>query len=224
MTLLADQIIDFYKGLQAPANLPASVEVLNPYQDESSLLLTRQFYKKYFSDTEPRRVLFGINPGRFGGGVTGIPFTDPIVLEEACGIPNDLHKRQELSSRFIYEMIQACGGPDRFYKRYFISAVSPLGFVKEGKNLNYYDINNWKNLFSAYVVKTIKSQMALGLDSAVAYSIGQGTNLKYLNELNNKHHFFDKILPLPHPRWVMQYRLKRKNEFIEEYHKTLFLD
>ena len=29
--------------------------------------------------------------------------------------------------------------------------------------------------------------------------------------------FFERILPLPHPRWVMQYRRKRKEEFVGQY-------
>ena len=49
-----------------------------------------------------RHLLLGINPGRFGGGVTGIPFTDPIRLQNVCGIENNFEKKQELSSVFIY--------------------------------------------------------------------------------------------------------------------------
>ena len=48
-------------------------------------------------------------------------------------------KKQELSSVFMYEMINAYGGAELFYKRFYITAVSPLGFVKNGRNLNYYD-------------------------------------------------------------------------------------
>src|SRR5687768_18158258 len=33
----------------------------------------------------------------------------------------------------------AYGGCDKFYSDFFITAVSPLGFVKNGKNVNYYD-------------------------------------------------------------------------------------
>ena len=89
------------------------------------------FYTKYYSDNNKRILLLGINPGRFGGGVTGIPFTDPVRLEKVCGIKNDFQKKQELSSVFIYEMIEAYGGAEKFYKQFYISAVSPLGFVKQ---------------------------------------------------------------------------------------------
>ena len=47
--------------------------------------------------------------------------------------------------------------------------------------------------------------------------MGMGQNFKYLQVLNKKYQLFDKIESLPHPRWIMQYRLKRKQEFIHEY-------
>jgi len=74
--------------------------------------------------------LLGINPGRFGSGTTGVSFTDPIKLEKYCGIRNDLVKKAELSADFIYAMIIAYGGLESFYNRFFISSVSPLGFIQ----------------------------------------------------------------------------------------------
>jgi len=32
---------------------------------------------------------------------------------------------------------------------------------------------------------------------------------------------FEEVRPLPHPRWVMQYRLKRIDEFIDLYKDQL---
>lgn len=212
---VASKILSFYKSVQPPEGLPKDVGVLNPF--ESAFELTTAFYEKYYSDTNERIVLFGINPGRFGGGVTGIPFTDPHKLATNCGLTNELEKREELSSKFIYEMIETYGGPQPFYEKYYISAVSPLGYVKDGKNLNYYDIKNWKPLFKEYAVNMIEQQMDFPISQQIAYSIGQGQNLKFLNELNKEHQLFDQILPLPHPRWVLQYRLKRKAEFIQQY-------
>ena len=46
----------------------------------------------------------------------------------------------------------------------------------------------------------------------VAFSLGKGTNYKFLKKLNEDHQFFDKVIPLPHPRWIMQYRRKSKEE------------
>ncbi|UXX78183.1 DUF4918 family protein [Reichenbachiella carrageenanivorans] len=215
--LVSDQILDFYQSLSPPALLPKEVVTLNPYQTVEGWESTVQFYQKYYADYQTRRMLFGINPGRFGGGVTGVPFTDPIRLEEVCGISNPFQKREELSAKFIYEIIAAFGGVQAFYSQFYISGMSPLGYVRDGKNLNYYDLPDWESIFETDMVSWIKKQLQFSIDTSVAYSIGQGQNLKFLKQLNDKHGFFKKIVPVPHPRWVMQYRLKRKQEFIDEY-------
>jgi len=217
MKIFAKSLMNYYQGLQPPKGLPKEVEVMNPYQNRKTFDIASKFYHTYYSDTEERFICFGINPGRFGAGVTGVPFTDPIRLEEVCKIENPFDKKAELSSKFIYDMIAAYGGPEKFYAKFYISAVSPLGYVKDGINLNYYDIKGFKELFEMYAVNEIKKQFSLGISKKIAFSIGKGQNIKFLNWLNEKHDFFEKIVPLSHPRWVMQYRLKRKEEFVNEY-------
>jgi hypothetical protein len=213
----SDQIISYYSQIQAPEGLPEDVITLNPYKETTTLQYASKFYQKYYNDSNERVILFGINPGRFGAGVTGVPFTDPIKLQENCEIPNELEKRAELSSNFIYEMIDAFGGANAFYAKYFISAVSPLGYVRNNINLNYYDIKGYKKLFETYCVNELKKQLKMPISTKKAFSIGKGKNIEFLSWINQKYGFFDEIIPLPHPRWVMQYRLKRKLEFIEEY-------
>lgn len=208
---------NFIDHLDFPESLPHGVEILNPFKVSQTYTLSRSFYEKYYSDNNPRLFLIGINPGRFGAGVTGVPFTDPIRLESACGIPNDLVKRQELSSVFVYEMIEAFGGVEAFYSKVFFTSVSPLGFVKDGVNLNYYDIREVRDFLEPYMVSSLKQQIEMGAIPKGAFSMGKGKNVKYLHYLNKKYHLFDRIEPLPHPRWIMQYRLKRKDEFIAEY-------
>lgn len=211
----------FYTNLHIPA-LPDGVEVLNPYNDPGTMTLLHRFCEKYYDDNHKRTLLFGINPGRFGAGVTGICFTDPIRLENHCGIPNMLEKKQELSSVFMYEMMEAMGGPAVFYESFLFTAISPLGFVKEGKNMNYYDIKGWREIFEKFIVATIEQQLKMPVNRDIAFSIGQGTNMKVLSELNKHFKWFSRIETLPHPRWIMQYRLKRKSEFIDEYIQKLW--
>lgn len=217
MSTFADRLMDYYMGLAAPKGLPGDVHVMNPYQNSDTVAIASTFYRQYYSDNEERYICFGINPGRFGAGVTGVPFTDPVILNEVCGIEHPFELRGELSSRFIYEMIAAFGGPELFFSKYYISGVSPLGYLRDGINLNYYDIKGYKGLFEDYAVQEIKKQFSLGLSRKKAFSIGKGQNIKFLNWINSRHQLFEKIIPLPHPRWVMQYRLKRKQEFIDEY-------
>ena len=129
--IFSEEILHFLFNLQLPFKLPNAVEVLNVHGNAEVKKACTAFYNKFYCDNNQRHLLLGINPGRFGGGVTGIPFTDSIRLQNACGIENDFQKKQELSSAFIYEMIDAFGGPEKFYTRFYISAVSPLGFVKD---------------------------------------------------------------------------------------------
>ncbi|MEP2773695.1 MAG: uracil-DNA glycosylase family protein [Fulvivirga sp.] len=216
----AKKVIDFYKNIEVPTNLPEGVEVLHPFNEREVTSIVNEFYNKYYQDNKDRTFLIGINPGRFGGGATGIPFTDPIRLKEVIGIDNSFDQKAELSSKFIYQMIERLGGPEPFYRNFYFTSVSPLGFVKDGKNLNYYDIKELQNVLEQYIVDHLKEQIAFG-SRPIAYSLGKGQNIKYLKWLNKKYELFEDIRPLPHPRWVMQYRLKRLDEFIEEYFKAL---
>jgi len=213
----ADNILHFLIHLQLPFKLPQDVEVLDAHQRKDVQQVCAAFYKKYYNDHNQRYLLLGINPGRFGGGVTGIPFTDPIRLEKVCAIENDFQKKQELSSVFIYDMIEAFGGPTAFYNQFYFSAMSPLGFVKHTKNLNYYDDKDLLQAIQPFIIDCMQQQIAFGLNTDVCFCIGEGENLKYLQKLNKEHQWFDKIEPLPHPRFVMQYRLKRKQEYIQQY-------
>lgn len=216
----ANKVIDFYKNIESPVNLPEGVEVLQPFGEDEVNNIVKAFYSKYYQDNNPRTFLIGINPGRFGGGATGLPFTDPIRLKEVIGIDNSFDQKAELSSKFIYQMIDRVGGPEPFYNNFYFTSVSPLGFVKDGKNLNYYDIKELQQVLEQYIVNHLKKQIAFG-SRPIAYSLGKGQNIKYLKWLNKKYELFEDIRPLPHPRWVMQYRLKRLDEFIEGYFDAL---
>lgn len=212
----AQKILEYYESLSVPQQLPEGVEVLYPFDSSEVNAILKTFYNKYFNDNGRRTFLIGINPGRFGGGSTGIPFTDPVRLKEELSIENNFDPKQELSSRFIYTMINAIGGPEVFYRNFYFTSVSPLGFVKDGKNLNYYDIPALQQSLETYIVEEMKKQIEFGAGD-IAFSLGMGKNIAYLNKLNAKHKLFKEIVPLPHPRWVMQYRLKRLDEFVLEY-------
>ena len=213
----AKKILNFYNSLSVPTVLPEGVEIMNPYQDKKAAALARQFYNRYYNDNNPRILILGINPGRFGGGITGIPFTDPLKLEVQCGIRNDFEKRTELSADFIYRMIEAYGGVDTFYSRFYIGAVCPLGLTLNGKNLNYYDTRELEDILRDFMVSSLKAQLNFPLDREQCFCLGEGKNFAYLTKLNREHGFFKNLVPLPHPRFIMQYRRKRVDEYVERY-------
>lgn len=210
-------ILKFYRSLSPDFNLPPDVSIMNPFEEGEGAVYAGAFYRKFYDDRKPRVLIFGINPGRFGGGITGVPFTDPVKLADNCGIPNALPPRTELSAGFIYDMIEAYGGPAQFYSRYFISALSPLGFVKNGLNLNYYDDKQLLSAIEPFVFHCIEQQKKIFNTPSFCYCLGEGTNFKIFKRWNEKYEFFREIIPLPHPRWIMQYRRKRLNDFIQLY-------
>jgi len=194
---------------------------MNPFKNQEVQQICDVFYNRFYNDHGKRIFLIAINPGRFGAGVTGLPFTDPLVLQDILGISNSFQKRKELSAIFIYELIEALGGLDVFYSKFFFSNVSPLGFVKDGKNLNYYDISSLQSELTPWIIKQMNFQVEKWGRRDVAYTIGKGKNHKVLMELNKSQQWFDKIIALPHPRWVMQYNLKHKDSIIDEIIKKI---
>jgi len=221
MKLYSDHVLAFYQGLKSGWAMPEGIELLNPFIDPQAWQATKQYYQKYYADTNPRVLVFGINPGRFGAGVTGIPFTDPINLEKYCHITNPFEARAELSSQFVYQFIEAYGGVEPFCQQFFITAVCPLGFTRQGKNLNYYDDKALINLLEPLMVDYIKQQIDFGTTTACCICLGEGKNYNYLKKLNEAHGLFDTIYPLAHPRYIMQYKRKLTDQYIAQYVDTL---
>ncbi len=219
----ADRVLLFYRNLRIKSSLPDGVTVLDPYHNSNTFYYCSQFYKKYYDDTFDRTIIFGINPGRHGGGVTGIPFTDPIKLEQSCGIPNPFGKKPELSADFVYGMIKEYGGPADFYKKFYFSAISPLGFTMSGKNLNYYDLKELQFALKEFIVDSLTHQLTFGIRRSACFCLGEGDNFKFLNRLNGELKIFEKIIPLAHPRFIMQYRRKKVTEYVKDYLKKLSL-
>jgi Uracil DNA glycosylase superfamily len=217
----ANKVLTFYSALRTPDPVPAGVTVMNPYIDKDTFAICKRFYSKYYNDMQMRIPILGINPGRFGGGVTGIPFTDPVKLEEHCGIKNDLDKRAELSADFVYQVIEAFGGPTEFYGKFYVGAVCPLGFTKDGRNLNYYDLKLLEESLHDFINDAIGRQLDFPLSRECCYCLGEGKNFKYLSQFNRTHAFFKKVVPLPHPRFIMQYRRKKVNAYVERYLEAL---
>lgn len=217
MRTWAEHLYEFYSSLQPPQNLPNNTEWLLPYQHEAVLKVLKQFLEKFFNDRQKRKLFLGINPGRLGAGVTGVNFTAPKQLTDECGIDHPFKKQSELSAEFIYAMINAYGGPEKFYRHHFIGSVCPLGFIKGGKNINYYDDRELQMAVEPFIISSIENQLRFPVDRDRCFCIGGEKNFKFLSSLNRQHQWFKEIIPLPHPRFIMQYRRKQLQPFIEMY-------
>lgn len=222
METFADKVIDFNRHLAYTGELPAGFEVMNPFLDNpETMRVMEEFYHKYYHDAERRRFIIGINPGRNGAGVTGVPFTDTKRLESACGIKMKSAHTHEVSSVFLYDMIKAYGGTTRFYKDFYINSPFPLAIIRQtadGKwlNANYYDDSNLFEKVKEFMINTLKKNIKMGLDTSEVFILGK-KNADYIRRLNAQEKMFDKLTVLEHPRYIQQYRSKEKQLYIDKY-------
>lgn len=230
MTTFADHAITYYNALEAPTSLPPGVGVMNPYQNPTVQRIVREFYTKFFADSNPRVFILGINPGRFGAGVTGISFTTPQNLRRYCGIENALRDTPELSSRFIYQVVEAFGGTQAFYSKFFLTSLFPLALTQDGQsrkgklagptNYNFYDDRVTTDTLWPAITEAVRVQTGFGADRRVAVCLGR-KNETYLRRLNEQQGFFDRIVTLDHPRYILQYKSKAAPIYLERYITTL---
>lgn len=219
----AEKIINFNQSLDFVEELPEGIQVMNPFRGETdSLAVSSAFYRKFYNDSKPRHLILGINPGRFGAGITGIPFTDTKRLRNECGLDYQGAETYEPSAVFVYEVIEAYGGVQQFYADFYINSVCPLGFViiddkGRPKNYNYYDSPALMEIAKPFIVESIRAQIAFGVETDVCFTFGSGKNEKFLRALNQEYGFFKNIIPLEHPRFVMQYKSKTKQLYIDKY-------
>lgn len=223
MPTFAEKVIRFNKQLAFDGALPEGIRIMNPFREDKKVnAVAAAFYRKYYNDHNKRHIILGINPGRFGGGITGIPFTDPKRLIEQCGIPFHGELKHEPSSAFIYEMVQAFGGPETFYGKIYINSICPLGFTSvnsKGKevNYNYYDSKELTAAVYDFITSSIEKQIRLGVHTDTAFCFGTGKNEKFLRELNEEKKYFGNIVALEHPRFIMQYKSREKDRYIAKY-------
>lgn len=223
MKTFAEKVIHFNKTLSFSGELPGGIRIMNPFREDKKVNdVAASFYRKYYNDHLTRHLILGINPGRFGGGITGIPFTDPKRLTEKCGINFHGDMKHEPSSAFVYEMIDAFGGPEKFYQKIYINSICPLGFTltnDKGKevNYNYYDSKELSAAVYDFITENIQKQITFGVDTDTAFCFGTGKNEKFLRELNEEKSYFKKIVALEHPRFIMQYKSKTKQFYIDKY-------
>lgn len=207
---------EYFCNLKVPKPDYESVNFINPYSDDDIRYVVKQFYSKFYNDNKERLFVIGINPGRFGGGLTGIAFTDPVALREHCGIENSLGDRKELSSKFIYSVAETFGGTNKLFSTVFLTALYPFAITKDEKNYNYYDEKTLAEKLRPEIIKNIEKQIGFGARRDLAILLGK-KNADYFSLINEKHRFFKKIITLEHPRYIMQYKLKQKSFFITKY-------
>lgn len=226
----AEQILQFNQGLSSETfNLPTTFKVINPFNGEQKELIksiTTKFYQKFYNDSRPRRMILGSSPARRGSAITGVPFEDAEHLQTETGIfINEFYINQS-SQGFLYDVMKKYGGYEKFYTDFYMNFVCPLGLVRINSNnkevnCNYYEDKKVQEILKPFIINGIKDQISFGIDTSICYCIGSGENYRFLSNLNSEYHFFNQIVPLEHPRYIMQYNSKNKEKFIEKYLNSL---
>jgi len=157
-----------------------------------------------------------------GAGITGIPFTDPRTLKHICGIDTLGVESGELSSEFVYSVIESMGDVKTFYQKFYIGSVCPLGLLINNRNANYYDSNAWIQQLRPWIAKCMKAQIDMGLRRDAVIVLGTGKNAKFFTALNHEFSFFERVFVLEHPRYIMQYKRRDLQRFREIYKELLF--
>lgn len=221
-----DKVIEFNKNLNYNGELPEGFRVLNPYLDNPETMdVMKRFYHKYYNDEKQRQFIIGINPSRHGAGVTGVPFTDTKRLKDVCGIQMKSAHTHEVSSVFIYDMIKAFGGAEKFYSTFYINSPFPLAIIRKNKdnnwvNANYYDDKTLFEMVKNFMTDSLKKHISMGLDTSTVFVLGK-KNAEFIQKLNREAKLFDQIKILEHPRYIQQYKAKEKQLYIDKYILTL---
>ncbi|MCD8041903.1 MAG: SMUG2 DNA glycosylase family protein [Tannerellaceae bacterium] len=222
MEIFGEKVVRFLQQLHFTGALPENIQILNPYRDNPEIKkIAERFYTRFYGDTRFRRMLIGINPGRLGAGVTGIPFTDSKRLTGECGIPVESVATHEPSSVFMYDMIRAYGGVKQFYRDFYIGSVSPLGLIIRNEkgnwvNRNYYDDNSVFRLMYDFIIQSMHTQLEFGINREVGYVLGK-KNYTFFREINEKEKFFKTLTVLEHPRYIVQYKPHNADWYIAKY-------
>jgi len=175
-----------------------------------------KFDNYYINKNKPKIVLCGLNPGRLGAGLTGIPFIDFNSLSQM--LPNIERFDKENSANFIFKIIQRFGF-EYFYEKFYITNISKYGYYKigSGKNINYPDlpiqVQDW--LYEKFIdeMKSLNPDVIIPLSESVENSLkklkSQGSLPYQIGERLN------------HPSWVMTYKKKEMDIWLDKYEKRL---
>lgn len=221
-----EKIIEFDKELSKVSfDLPSGFKLINPFNGDNKERINDivcRFYNKFYNDNKKRRLIIGSSPARRGTAVTGIPYEDAAHLQNITGIHIDDFYVNKASSNFLYDVIEEYGGCEKFYSNFYMNFVCPIGIVRVNSkgnelNCNYYESKKVCELLYSFMLESLQKQIEFGLDTSVVYCIGSGANYKFLSELNEKYRLFDEIVPLEHPRFIMQYDSRNKEVYMKKY-------
>jgi hypothetical protein len=84
-------------------------------------------------------------------------------------------------------------------------------------NLNYYDDKALEKAVTPFVENWLRKLVHCGMRTDTVLCIGTGKNAAYFSKLNERLGLFERIIALEHPRYVMQYKARSIEVYIDKY-------
>jgi hypothetical protein len=166
------------------------ITVLNDFLDNWENI--KQFNEKYYAEGYPETVLCGINPGKNGAGKTGVPFLDFSSLSKLMEGVDRVDT--ERSAQFFYNIVEEFGAA-KFYRSFYVTNISWVGFTKDGNNKNYYELSDPVKdfIYDAFIyeMNIVAPKTIISLSEEV------GKSLRYLFKESD----IDISARLPHPNY-----------------------
>lgn len=101
---------------------------------------------------------------------------------------------KERSAQFFYDVVQTIG-PKLFYETFYVTNVSFVGYTRQGKNLNYYDLPDEAK---AFVYSQFRNEMAQVAPSKIV-SLGGAVKRTVTDLFSGSD--IDISHQLPHPNY-----------------------
>ena len=151
----------------------------------------KRFYAVYYGATYPDTVLCGINPGRNGAGKTGVPFIDFSSLSKLLdGIGRE---DKERSAQFFFEIVQHFG-PRTFFRSFYVTNFSWVGYARQKTNVNYYDLSTEAQTIIGKMFEHEMKQVCPKRIVALSKRVHESVTILLDDTI-------DTTLLLPHPNW-----------------------
>ncbi len=166
------------------------ITVLNVFLDNWENV--KRFNEKYYNGKYPKTVLCGINPGKNGAGKTGVPFLDFSSLSKL--IDGVDRTDTERSAQFFYDIVQEFGA-EKFYRSFYVTNISWIGFTKNNNNVNYYQLSD---PVKDFIYDAFKYEMDIvAPNTIISLSEEVSKTLKHLFKDSD----IDVNTRLPHPNY-----------------------
>lgn len=185
------------------------ISMLEGYLDQSDIM--DAFCEKFYSNQIPKIVICGINPGRLGAGLTGVPFFDFASLSKI--FPSIQRNDTENTAQFFFKVIEKIG-VERFFKYFYITNVSSVGYSKGKSNFNF---NKLPDNLQSIVFSNFAKEIEL-IKPAKIIALGEAAFNGVESALGKNNYRLEK---LKHPSWIMQYKRDEINFWVQAYADAL---